>query len=203
MPETQFIILSKKPYKESALLLSGFSPDYGRLDLVAHGAQKVSATDFPVADIFRELDIELTEAKNSELHTLKSAELSMDFSSLAENSRHYIYAGKLASFILRNSAPGVAMPFTYDTLRSVLFQLSRKDGEEAWSMLQCSAVFKTAFLYENGLLPETMNARQNDFLENMVAAGIENAPLPQCPENYWHTLHNWLNQLLEYHGISR
>lgn len=204
MAETQFIVLSKKPYRESALLLSGLSPDYGKLDLVAHGAQKVSAKEFPVADLFRELEVEFDEAKNSELHTLKNAELAVDFSALAEQPKHYMFAGMLAAFLLRNSAPGVGFPFTYDALRSVLFQLAQAEGTEGvWSMLQCSVVFKTTFLYENGLLPETVSEKQNVLLENLVAAGIENSPLPECPDAYWSTLHNWLNQLLDYHQLAR
>ena len=46
--ETDCVILSKQPYQESALLVRAFSPDCGRLDLIAHGAQKVTETQFPV-----------------------------------------------------------------------------------------------------------------------------------------------------------
>ncbi len=204
MAETQFIVLSKKPYRESALLLSGISPDYGKLDLVSHGALKVSAKDFSVIDLYRELEIDFDESRNSELHTLKRAELAVDFSILAEQPRHYMFAGKLAAFLLRNSAPGAGLPFTYDALRSVLFQLVHPSGTSGcWTLLQCSVIFKITFLYENGLLPETVNRRQNEFLENLVAAGIENSPLPECGTEYWQTLHNWLNQLLDFHNLTR
>ena len=42
MISTQMIVLAKQPYRENALLLSGISPDYGKLNLVANGAQQLS-----------------------------------------------------------------------------------------------------------------------------------------------------------------
>ena len=46
---TQYLVLAKRPYQESALLLSGISPDCGRLELIAHGARKIEGKKMPVA----------------------------------------------------------------------------------------------------------------------------------------------------------
>ncbi|UKI33313.1 MAG: recombination protein O N-terminal domain-containing protein [Lentisphaeria bacterium] len=58
---TQLIVLSKQSYRESSLLLAGLSPDCGRLSLVANGAQKLSAKNFPAVDLFRELEVEFDD----------------------------------------------------------------------------------------------------------------------------------------------
>ena len=96
---TQMIVLSKQPYRESALLLSGISPDCGKLSLVAHGAQKLSGAGLPVADLFRELDLEFDDAGGSELRTAKRMELTCGFDALAERPRHFQLAGRIASFL--------------------------------------------------------------------------------------------------------
>ena len=99
---TQFLILAKRPYRETALLLDGISPDCGRLSLVLHGGQKLSEKSFPVADLFRELDVEFDDNERSTLHTATRAELAADFDGIADNPRNYALAGRIASFLLKN-----------------------------------------------------------------------------------------------------
>ena len=199
-----FIVLDKRPYRESALLLRGVSPDYGRISFVLHGGQSSSAK-FPQADLFRELEIEFVDDESGkDIFTAKKADLLTDYSGIADNSRAFRMAGKIGSFLLENMPPSEAQPYTYDTLRSVLENLSLPpDTPGGWSLIQCGVVIKTAFLYENGMLPESQNPQQNDFLENLVASGIDNSPLPECPEQYWDALSKWLNSLIDYHQLKR
>ncbi len=200
---SQFIVLAKRPYRESALLLDGASPDYGRLSLVLHGGQKSSGGAFPAADLYRELEVEFREDEKSTLHTAGSVELLTSFDAVAEDTRAYLMAGRIASFLLKNLPHGIPQPYTYDSLRSVLCRLSGQDGEGEWSLEQCAVVLKTAYLYENGLLPEGSGEQQRNFLENLVAAGIDNSELPSCDPGYWRRLNLWLNALLDYHQLSR
>ena len=58
MISTEMIVLTKQPYRETSLLLNGFSPDFGKTSLVAQGAMKLSNKSFPEADLFRELSVE-------------------------------------------------------------------------------------------------------------------------------------------------
>ena len=69
--------------------------------------------------------------------------------------------------------------------------------------MQCAVVFKTAFLYEGGLLPRSTDERNNTFLENIVAAGVDNSELPRCPEAYWGQLNAWLSSLMEINGLRK
>ena len=198
-------MLDRRPYRESALIASGISPDYGKISFVLHGAQKVSEKNFPVADLFRELEIEFNDDGNpKELYTAKSVELLSSFDNIANDSRSFKMAGRIASFLLKNSPPNLPQPYTYDSLRSVLANLGQLDcGHDHWTLEQCAVVIKSAYLCENGLLPETQNEKQNDFLENLVASGIDNSPLPECNPKYWSMLNNWLNSLIEFHHLKR
>ena len=200
---SQLIVLAKSPYRESALLLNGISPDYGRLSLVLHGALKSSDGKMPAADLYRELDVEFKEEENSSLYTATSVEVIASFDAVADNTRSFLMAGRISSFLLKNLAPGVPQPYTYDALRSILFRLAGGEGQGVWTLEQCAVVLKTTFLYENGLLPEGTSGRQRDFLENLVAAGIDNSALPACQPQYWTTLNRWLDSLLEYHQLKK
>jgi len=205
---TQFLILAKRPYRETALLLDGISPDCGRLSLVLHGGQKLSEKSSPVADLFRELDVEFDDNERSTLHTATRAELAADFDGIADNPRNYALAGRIASFLLKNMQPELPQPYTYDSFKSVLYQLAgigdtTDPTAPRWTLEQCAVVIKTAYLYENGLLPEARSEAQNEFLENLVAAGIDNSPLPGCAAEYWKTLNKWLDSLLEFHQLSK
>ena len=198
----------KRPYRETALLLEGISPDSGRLSLVLHHAQKLSAKEFPTADLYREIEVEYRGEEGesaSTLHTAGRIEVLQEFDALADRPRNFAMAGRIASFLLHNLQPGVPQPYTYDTLRSVLSQLAgeREEGVPAWSLEQCAVVIKTTFLYENGLLPDPRTERQSDFLENLVAAGIDNSALPACQPQYWATLNRWLDSLLNYHQLKK
>lgn len=201
----QFIVLDKRPYRESALLCAGISPDCGKMAFVIHGAQKITEKKFPEADLFRELDLEYDDdGQGKELYTARNVSLSGNFDTIADNAKHFKMAGAIGSFILKNSAPGLPQPYTYDSLRSVLSNLAGQDcGHELWSMEQCAVVIKTAFLYENGMLPEPQSEGQSEFLENLVASGIDNSPLPECNASYWRSLNNWLNSLIEFHHLKR
>ena len=201
----QFIVLDKRPYRESALLCSGITPDYGKVSFVIHGAQKLSEKSFPKADLFRELELEFNDdGTPKELYTAKNVELVNCFDAIANEPRHFKMAGRIASFLLKNTQNNLPQLYTYETLRSVLANLAGMDcGHELWTLEQCAVIIKCAFLYDNGLLPEGQNEQQNEFLENLVSSGPDNSPLPNCDPQYWNILNNWLNSLIEYHQLKR
>jgi len=199
-----FIVLEKSPCREAGLQLRGLSPDNGRITLMLYGGQALSEKKFPEADLFREIEVEFDDDNSGkDRFNAKKAELTTDFSAIADDPRAYKMAGRIGAFLLNNAPAAVPQPYTYDTLRSVFANLAKTAGEHApWDLMQCSVVLKTAYLYENGLLPEAANETQNEFLENLVASGIDNAELPPCREEYWSSLNNWLNSLIAYHQLK-
>ena len=200
---TPLIVLSKSVYRESSLIVVGISPDYGKLQIVCNGALKVSGSDFPMVDLFRELSVEFTESKTP-LKTAREVELLSNFDGVADIAVNYRLAGKMGSFLLHNIQEDLPLPYTYDSFRSVLCHLSGEaPEEERWSPMQCAVVLKTAYLCESGLLPQTQDERSSTFLENVVAAGIDNSELPKCPANYWAQLNDWLGTVMDLNGLRK
>lgn len=199
-----FIVLDKRPCREAALFLRGVSPDYGRIAFILHGGQSMSK-GAPGADIFREVEVEFEDdGSGRESFSAKKMETVLDFSGLADDPRNYRMAGKISAFLLDNMPPGDVQLHTYEALRSVMMNLSRMDvGHELWSLIQCSVVIKSAFLYENGMLPEAVSPAQNEFLENLVASGVDNSPLPECQDSYWEKMNEWLNALIAFHQLKK
>ena len=202
MTSTQFIVLDKRPYKETAMLVSGISPDCGKLSLVVKKAQSISANgEFSGVDLFREFDVCYNDETAGTLFNAENLELTASFDAIPDNIRNYKMAGRIAQFLLKNLADGVPVPFTYDAIRSVLAHLSGM-VEPAWTLEQCAVVIKMVFLYENGMLPE-QQGRQQEFVENLISAGIECGELPPAKAEYYSSLNNWLNTLIEYNHLER
>ena len=200
---TPVIVLSKTPYRESSLIVVGISPDYGKLSLVCNGAQKIGGTNFVTVDLFRELSVEFTESKSS-LKNARETEIRSANDKLPENPVNFRLAGKMAAFLLANIKEDLPMPYTYDSFSSVLQHLSGAvPGEQRWTPVQCAVVLKTAFLCENGLLPQSSDERSSAFLENVVAAGIDNSALPKCPADYWAKLNEWLGTVIDINGLRK
>ena len=195
---TSFIVLDKHPCRESALVLRGITPENGKFAIMVHGAEKNA-----VADKYHELDIEFKDDAPSEIKTVSRVELLESFERLAEKVRNFAMAERIGAFLLKNMPENLAHPYTYDTLHSVLSNLADIDNPNAWSLEQCAVVIKCTYLYENGLLPDGTTPEQAEFLENLVASGIDNSELPACPANYWQKLNSWLNNLLDYQNLSR
>jgi len=203
------IILRKTPYGETSLIVSGLSPDFGKLDLVVKGARTLSPKSFPVIDLFREVQASFSDKVNAELHLASKLELLKPHDEVALVMENFELISRLGAFLLKNTAPQLPVPLTYDALKNVLENLCRiATGTPApWSPLQCSIVIKITYLYENGLLPEPPDSsaramRQQELIENIIEAGIEGSILPQCSDGYWPKLEQWLDQIIDYHQLK-
>ncbi len=197
MERTTVIILRRTMFREADVMATAVSPDWGKMELVCYGAQSVSGKKFPVLDCFNELEIgfEFSETGPSKL---VDAELITSFAPIADRLDIYKLSGKIANFVLNNSAPELPMAIVYDTLRHVLgnLALNAANGSALWSPEACGAVIKLACLQENGLLPEFEDEKVSTFFDAVIEAGLEGAPLPQCASEYWKRLTLYLNTLL-------
>ncbi len=197
MERTIVIILRKTPFREADIMATAVSPDWGKMELVAYGAQSVSGKKFPVLDCFNELEIGFEFSEKGPCK-LVEAELITSFAPIADRLDIYKLSGKIANFVLKNSAPELPMAIVYDTLRHVLgnLALNAANGSALWSPEACGAVIKLACLQENGLLPEFEDDKVSTFFDTVIEAGLEGAPLPQCAPEYWSKLTLYLNTLL-------
>ena len=197
MERTTIIVLRKTPVREADVMVPAVSPDWGKLELVCYGAQSISGKKFPVLDCFNELEIGFEPAENGAAKLL-DAELITSFAPIADRLDIYKLSGKIANFVLKNSAPDLPMAIVYDTLRHVLgnLALNAANGSALWSPEACGAVIKLACLQENGLLPEFENPQISTFFDSVIEAGLEGSPLPPCAPDYWSKLTLYLNTLL-------
>ncbi|MBE6402400.1 MAG: recombination protein O N-terminal domain-containing protein [Lentisphaeria bacterium] len=197
MERTTVIILKKTLFREADIMASAVSPDWGKMELVCYGAQSVSGKKFPVLDCFNELEIGFEFSENGP-SKLVDAELITSFAPVADRLDIYKLSGKIADFVLKNSAPELPMAIVYDTLRHVLgnLALNAANGSALWSPEACGAVIKLACLQENGLLPEFEDEKVSTFFDAVIEAGLEGAALPECKPEYWKHLTLYLNTLL-------
>ena len=202
--QSEFIVLRKTPYRENALVLSGISPDFGKLEVIAYGAAGSSKPNsFPVADIYRVLSVtlkdnDLEQGKNG-LLAAKDIELIEDFPDLPRNLENLKFIGKIGGFLLRNTVFESPLPLVYDALRSLLRILS---NNEVWSQREAAIVIKLTFLYENGLLPEPENMSAEAagkvmmLYEKIIECAVDAEPLPKLSAEYYLQLDSYLNMLI-------
>ncbi len=203
MPNTQLIVLHKTLYRESDLIIGGISPDFGKLDLLQFRGAKISEKEFPVAGLFRELEVEFEEnsASGSTLHRLKNAALLHDFDRIGDSVRNFKFANAAGSFLLKNCTAALPCPFTYDLMRQILFDLTL--AEPKWTLTQSAVLFKLTFLYENGLLPESGNVQSDEFFEALIASGMEGETLPAADGEYYSKLNLWLDSILSINNLQK
>ena len=204
------IVLRKMPYKESSLILGTLSAEFGKIDLIAKGARKLSKKQFPAFDLFREVQVSFSNTGKDNLHTATNAELIQSNDALANIPENFEAAGRIADFILKNSAPDLPSPLVYDAMRNILrnWALEGDKQEFPWTRQQCSVIIKTSYLYENGLLPdfgepESKQAyQQQQIIERILESGNEGIPLPNLSDSWWTQLNKWLNQLIKHHQLK-
>ncbi len=207
---TNVIILRKMPYKESSLILGALSAEFGKIDLIARGARKLSKKQFPAFDLFREVQITFPNNAKSNLHTATNAELIKSNDSLANIPENFEAAVKTGDFILKNSVPNLPSPLVYEAMRNILRNWALQGEKEKfpWTRRQCSVIIKTSYLYENGLLPglaepETEQAyQQQRIIEAVIESGNEGTSLPPLDDAWWIQLNKWLNQLIKHHQLK-
>ncbi len=148
MPQTPYIILRKTPYMESSLIVSGISPEYGRLDFILRGALKGGKKKFPFAVLFRELTVECRLPDgDSTLGTLQSQEPLYCHDSVALHTETYFAACEYAAFLLKNTRCAVPVPRSYQAFSCMLKKAAETGKANPWIPYA-----KLVFLHENGFV---------------------------------------------------
>ncbi len=200
------LILKKIPFRESSLVVSGISPDDGRIDFVMKGAQSVGAKKFPVIDVFRQVRIDFNPVIEG-MPSVYAAEGVCSFDGISSNAENYMLACELGKFALENSSPQLPCP---ELCGAMLFILNTLSGncENPPTAGQCRLLIRLAYLNENGLLPDTLShdPHKNDMQQRLMAILLEAAqgdmPLPKLQDDYWSQLENWSSQLCVFHDLK-
>ena len=194
---TDYIILRKLPFQESGLIVSGLSPEYGRLDFLLKGARSSGAKKFPYAGLFRELTVEFRDrASGSGLLYLKSHDPKSNFDAISEYPENYIRLCSWVQFLLKHTRPMLGAEQTYAALRLVLTRLSSgPDGEFPL------AAAELVFLHESGFVPETPEedvVRKQVLNELLCYALDPHHPEPEIAAEYRARLIQWIHALSRY-----
>lgn len=194
---THYIILRKIPYQESSLVVSGLSPDYGRLDFMLKGARSSGGKRFPYAGLFRELYVEFNEnPSGSGLLYMKTHEPLTGFDAIAAYPENYLLLCEWVQFLLKHTRPMLELRQSYDALLLALARLSKPGGGE----FQLSAA-KLVFLRESGFVPDPPenDPQRTAALESILAYAVqEELPEPSFSPAYRARLIQWIRTLCKY-----
>lgn len=165
METTDFLILHKKLYSESSLIIAGLSPTRGKLQFIARGGRRYGRNKFPQIDVFRHFQVHFRVAR-SELYNWRDADMVNDFAALARSSAAYQSGCWLARFILDNSFSENAAPRLFRALIAAFSRLrdnpSLEHGGESEQARAQRAMAITGtmliFLQENGWLLENLDS---------------------------------------------
>jgi len=207
MAKTKYIVLRKTPYQETSLIVSGLSPEYGRLDFLLKGARSVSRRKFPVMELFREFSIEFKESSGrSGLFSMQNHEPIARHDDIVKNTDNYLAACKYAGFLLKHSQPMLEAPAAYHSFCVMLNRMEETNRTEPWRTFAL-----LVFLDEGGFLPEHHseedeggNEDDNGGLLNRIiscASGEAGAENPEISESYSRKLTEWAESLCLYHSL--
>ena len=199
--KTTYIILRKTPFQESSLIVSGLSPEFGRLDFLLKGARGTGARKFPFAELFRKLSIEFRPPRfSSTLSTLLSQEPAASFDAIAMRTGNYLQMCAYAAFLLKHTKSMLEAPDTFHALEVLLSRLTEVN-EPGFPI----AAAKLMFLWESGFVPET-HAPDAVHQEQMLHLLLQYAsnldlPEPDMTEDYQKKLILWIDELCRYHAL--
>lgn len=198
---SEIIILRQSIFKESGLIISGLSPDFGKLDLVAYRAMKSGGQTAPAFDLFRRVQISFkppAEGNDTALGSVVESELIEEYTNLPRKPENLDFVTKISKFLLKNSIYGTPTPLVFDAFCNILAGLSAG----VWGTTQCSILIKITYLYENGLLPEPDNlspegaAKVMELYERLIESAVDRSPMPKLSEAYYNQLNSYLNSLI-------
>lgn len=200
---TQFISLRKTPYMESSLIVSGISPDCGRIDFLVKGARKISKSTSPEIDIFRVFNVQFTDRGKSLMSPLVMEYLK-DFDKLALKTNEFCKMIELIPFILNNTHYAVPCRRLYNAFLKHLERVI--NGERSYDWL-----IKLTYIQENGLLPHNLtmsgSAEDEESAQKLIKALIDYAngfdEFPKISEKYLNSFSSWINIICSDHYMSK
>ncbi|NLZ62755.1 MAG: hypothetical protein GX902_03005 [Lentisphaerae bacterium] len=183
--ETQFLALRKTAHLGQNLIVSGLSPQHGQLSFFIRG-QHGARGKFQYFDIFRLLQVQFRRS-SGDLCYCDSADVSHDFTAIAQSYPEYQAGCWLAQFALNNCLPGLEIPRFFAALVIALQRLSERRQLREGVLTGVALVY----LDEGGWLndrPLSLQERAQCRLLLQMAAGGDMPALD--PEN-WQALWEW------------
>lgn len=144
---TEAIVLDRRSYGEADRILVVFTPQYGRLDLIAKGASKTKSRSGPYLDICSWVRLEL--ASGRDLDVVRSVQPVRSFSNLSLDLDRFCHASYLVELVKVLTQPDEPHKGVFELLSRSLVLLN--DGIDPWIVTRH---FEMALLNELGYQPQ-------------------------------------------------
>jgi DNA repair protein RecO (recombination protein O) len=144
---TEAIVLDKRSYGEADRILIVFTPQYGRLDVIAKGASKTKSRSGPYLDLCNWVRLEL--ATGRDLEVVRSAQPVRVFANLSTDLDRFCHASYLVELVKALTHVDEPHRGIFDLLSRSLVLLN--DGVDSWMVTRH---FEMALLNELGYRPQ-------------------------------------------------
>lgn len=193
---TRFLVLRKTPHLGANLIVSGISPDHGKMSFyikpgsTAQGQGRSHSTLF---DCFRLLNIQYTKGKNSDFCRCQDAELAADYTAISTDYQNFQSACFIAHFCLDNIMPEDEQHQVFTAAQVAFSRLADK------SLFHHGVLsgFALVYLAESGWLDlDSLSPRelaQCQILIKMALGGDK----PALTDDNWTRIWEWCKALLD------
>jgi DNA repair protein RecO (recombination protein O) len=143
------ILLRRFPYSESSLVVRVFTPQHGKIGLMARGAHRPKSRYYCVLDHFDTLDLEWRPNRDRELMELRRGDLLVRRATITRDLETYRAASVACELVDLACATGQREPGTWALLSRCLDELAHA-SRPPW---EATVSFELGFLTEHGLAP--------------------------------------------------
>ena len=145
--DTEAIVLDRRPFGEADRILVVFTPQYGRLDLIAKGASKTKSRSGPYLDLCSWVRLEL--AVGRDLDVVRSVQPVRMFPSLGTDLERYCHASYFVELVKTLTQVDEPHAGIFDLLSRSLVLLD--EGVDPWVITRH---FELSILNELGYQPQ-------------------------------------------------
>lgn len=191
--QTQYLILRKTPFQESSYVVSGFSPEYGRLDFLIKGARSMSKKKFPIIDLYRKYRIFFRPPKsNASITYLISIELIETYDHIALSVPCFCAVAYLASSLLKFVQPMTSVQNEWKAFSLALKRMNSTKEPQPFLTLA-----KLVFLKEQGIFPN-FSSQMDDIIHQLYLYALnENITFPTISQSIKIELFNFISNVAE------
>ena len=168
------IILRRRPFMETSVVVHWLTPNFGLLHTVAKGAHRPKSAFRGRLDLFYEADITFARSRKSSLHTLHEVALRETHSSLRNDLNHLRRASYAAALIEQTVELESPVPSIFDLLKGFLP-----------SLISSAAALEPLFAFELKLLREL--GLQPDWPTTSLTPGLRQVAR-HLSEGSWETI---------------
>jgi len=202
---TSLLVLRKSPYSESSLVVSGISPDFGRMSFMLRGARRIGRRQTGTVDLFRVMEVQFRQGPG-ELCSWRTADLTDDYAAVAGHPAVFRTATWLAAFALLNTPAMAPHPRFFHALKTALRRLAEAalhPPPATWFLHAQTVGACMVFLEEHGLLPDYAEQPARQVRRRLLLNAAEGCrETPMLTPQKWRQLAEWIEAML-LHGECR